>query len=814
MEAKNQTVKRQQTNQNQVRLSDVLFLTLGRWPWLLLSVAVCVGVAAAYLLRTPSLYTRSAEILIKSDSNGKSSTSDLSTFSDMGLIQMNNNIDDEVNKLKSPDIMESVVKRLGLDMTYQVDGRFHRDILYGTALPLSVSFPAMPDDVSATAEVEVSADGKVRILDLKSGEKDIALADDGRVTFGDTVRSGLGAIVIDRTPYFEEGTPYNIYVTKSPVGSMVGMFSSELGVTVKNDKGNTIQLTVTDLSVQRAEDLLNMVITVYNENWIKAKNRVSVSTSEFINDRLGVIEKELGNVDQDISSYKSEHRIPDVGQAASMYMTENQQANSQLLDLNNRLQITRYIRGFITDAANRGQVLSANSGIGSGVIENQIAEYNTVMMQRNRYAANSSESNPVVEGLDRQLSGMRTGIIQSIDNQIVALNTAIRNIRDSRDRATARIAETPTQAKDLLSVERQQKVKESLYLFLLQKREENELSQAFTAYNTEIITYPTGSDVPTAPNRRNILMCAFLVGLVLPFGYTYVRESNNTKIRGRNDVKDLSLPFLGEIPQYGSRKKAKGKDRGDADKAIVVKEGRRDVINEAFRVLRTNLEFMNVTSDGANVIAVTSFNPGSGKSFMTMNLGYALAIKNRKVLVIDGDMRHGSSSAYIGSPETGLSDYLGGRTQDIRSVIKTYEGTPTLDILPIGSVPPNPTELLENGRFAELLGILHGDYDYILIDCPPIEVVADAQIIDRYADRTVFVIRAGLLERSMLGEMERIFEERKFRNMAFILNGTSSSKGRYGYSHSYRYGYGYGYGYGYHYGSKSSDKKSRLGEDK
>lgn len=524
------------------------------------------------------------------------------------------------------------------------------------------------------------------------------------------------------------------------------------------------------------------------------------------NERLGVIEGELGNVDQDISSYKSEHQIPDVQQAANMYMAESQEASSQLLGLNNQLQMARYVRNFITNTANRNQVLPANSGIGSGIVENQIADYNAMMVQRNQYAANSSDSNPVVEGLDSQLAGKRSAIIQSIDNEIVALNTAIKNIQGSKNRATAQISANPTQAKYLLSVERQQKVKESLYLFLLQKREENELSQAFTAYNTEIITYPTGSNIPAAPARSKILMFAFLIGLVLPFGYTYVVESNNTKVRGRKDVKDLSLPFLGEIPQYGKPGKAKKKS-DDTDKSIIIKEGKRDVINEAFRVLRTNLEFMSDRSDGANIIAFTSFNPGSGKSFMTMNLGYALAIKHKRVLIIDGDMRHGSSSAYIGSPGEGLSDYLSGRTDNVQSVIKEYEETPTLHILPIGSVPPNPTELLENGRFAELLNSLRKDYDYILIDCPPVEVVADAQIIDRYSDRTVFIVRAGLLERSMLGEMERIFEEKKFKNMAFILNGTTSSKGRYGYSHSYRYGYGYGYGYGYQYGNDRSSQK-------
>ena len=785
-------------------MSDVLFLTLHRWPWLILSVIVCVGLAFMYLLRTPSLYVRSAEILIKSDTKGKSSSSDLSAFADMGLVHMNNNINDEVNKLISPDIMTSVVKRLNLDMTYYVEGRFHNDILYGSTLPLTLSFPSMHENESASVEVEVSEDGKARLLNLKSGDRKIALHDNGKIIFGDTLNSSIGKIILEKTPYFVDGTAYKVYVTKSPLNAVIGMFRSELNVSVKNDKGSTIVMTVTDQSTQRAEDLLNTMIDVYNDNWMKTKNQISVSTSEFINERLGVIEGELGNVDQDISSYKSEHQIPNVEQAASMYMNESQQASSQLLELNNQLQMARYIRNFITNTGNRNQVLPANSGISSGIVESQVADYNAMMVQRNHYVANSSESNPVVEGLDSQLAGKRSAIIQSIDNEIVALNTAIKNIQGSKNRATAQISANPSQAKYLLSVERQQKVKESLYLFLLQKREENELSQAFTAYNTEIITFPTGSNQPTAPNRKKILSFAFLIGLLLPFGYSFLKESNNTKVRGRKDIQDMSLPFLGEIPQYRDPKKS-GKKSDDNNKSIIVKEGKRDIINEAFRVLRTNLEFMNVSKNGANIIAFTSFNPGSGKSFMTMNLGYALAIKNKRVLIIDGDMRHGSSSAYIGSPDDGLADYLSGRLTNISDAIKGYDGVPTLHIMPIGSVPPNPTELLENGRFADLLTSLRGDYDYILIDCPPVEVVADAQIIDQYVDRTVFIIRAGLLERSMLGEMEKIFEEKKYKNMVFILNGTTSSKGRYSYSHSYSYGYGYGYGYGYHYGS---DKKS------
>jgi capsular exopolysaccharide synthesis family protein len=616
---------------------------------------------------------------------------------------------------------------------------------------------------------------------------------------------------VDKTPYLIKGTPYKISVTKSPINGVVGMFVSELKVALKNSKGNTIAITLVDQSIERADDIINCIIEVYNANWMKTKNQITVSTSQFINERLGVIERELGSVDQDISSYKSEHQIPDVSQAASMYMSESQAASAQLLQLDNQLQMARYVRSFVTNNANRNQVLPVNSGIGSTGVEGQIAQYNELLIQRNQYVATSSESNPVVERLDSQLAGIRSAIIKSIDNQIVALNTSIKAIQGSKNMATAQISANPSQAKYLLSVERQQKVKESLYLFLLQKREENELSQAFTAYNTELITYPTGSGAPTSPQKSKILMSAFLIGLILPFGFTYLMEILNTKVRGRKDVKDLTLPFLGEIPQYGNSKKLKKLKKTDdsADKSLVIKEGKRDVINESFRVLRTNLEFMSASANGANVIALTSFNPGSGKSFISTNLAYTIAIKNKRVLLIDGDMRHGSTSAYIGSPEKGLSDYLNGMVSDISEIIYEYNGSSSLHVIPIGSMPPNPTELLENGRLEKLLGLLRVAYDYIIFDCPPIEVVADTQIIDKYVDRTVFVVRAGVLERSMLGELERLFEGKKYKNMAFILNGTENGGGKYGYSHSYRYGYGYGYGYGYSYGNdkKSSNKK-------
>lgn len=792
-----------------VPLSDIFFMTLRHWHWILLSVLVCVGAAYIYLLRTPNVYTRAAEILIKDESKGKSAGAE--EFADMGLFQSNTNIQNEMTNLKAKDIMEEVVKRLGLDINYYHEGRFHDVPAYGYDLPVKVTLAGYPADGSLSFNLDVNREGKVTVSGLSDGGKNFS----GKIYSGnlnDSIATPAGKIVVTPSIAYQMGEAVNLKVSKYPLAAARDSYNARLGVAMANDKGSVIRLSMADQSVQRADEVLSTLINVYNENWIRDKNQIAVSTSNFINDRLAVIEGELGNVDSDISSYKSATLTPDVTAAASMYMSQSQQTQAQILEVNNQLSMARYIRSYLTSGDSKGQLLPAGAGFNSGSLQTIISEYNEKILQRNSLVSKSSEQNPLVQQLDDQLASQRQAIVHTIDNEITALNTQLKSLRGSEAQTTSKLASNPTQAKNLLSVERQQKVKESLYLFLLQKREENELSQAFTAYNTRIVNKPGAAGVPTTPNRRNILAMALLIGLAIPFGFTYVRETLNTKVRGRKDIEDLTPPFLGEIPLYGEHsKKKKAKEIEETpDRSVVVKAGKRDVINEAFRVLRTNLEFMKLNKDEADVVAITSFNPGSGKSFITMNLGVALSLKNQRVLVIDGDMRHGSSSAYIGSPENGLSDVLNGSIANVNDAIVPAENHPTLCYLPIGTVPPNPTELLENKRFGEIIAALRKEYDYILIDCPPIEVVADAQIIDKMADRTIFVLRAGLLERAMLPLLEKIYDDKKYNNMAIVLNGTSSGHGRYGYSHSYRYGYGYGYGYGYNYGSKGSSKNKSV----
>ncbi len=783
-----------------VPLTDIIYMTLHHWPWIILSVCVCVGVAYFKLLRTPDIYSRSAEVMIVDRAKGQSTGAD--AFGKMGLFQSKTNIQNEMYNFKSKDLMEEVVRRLGLDMNYYHRGRFHSVVAYGFDLPVKLTIADFPETGSYSMDLAVSKDGKVTISDLHASGREFKQTFTGKLN--DSIPSPIGKIVVTPTASYHSGN-ISLQVSKMPLGAAVGSYNGRLSVTMPNEEASVVKLTLSDQSTQRADDVLNTLIGVYNENWIRDKNQIAVSTSGFINDRLKIIERELGNVDSDISSYKSSILLPDVGAAASMYMGESQQTQERIFEVNNQLTIARYIRSYIAAEGNNDQLLPANTGLSGGNVQALITAYNEQLLQRNSLVAKSSEKNPLVMQLDEQLAAQRKVIILTIDNEIATLTTQLQALKNREAQTMSRIASNPNQAKNLLSTERQQKVKESLYLYLLQKREETELSQAFTAYNTRVVNRPGASGVPTTPDRRKILLTALLIGLVIPFAVTYVKEMANTKVRGRKDIDHLIVPFLGEIPQYKPSKN-KQKEQTDDTKQLLVKAGKRDIINEAFRVLRTNVEFMSQGVEGGKVIALTSFNPGSGKSFISMNLGMSIALKNKRVLVVDGDMRHGSTSAYVGSPEVGLADYLSGADNDINSLLVQSKSCDTLFVLPVGSIPPNPTELLESPRLAAMLTTLRQEFDYIIIDCPPIEVVADAQIIDRYSDRTFFIVRAGLLERSMLPELDRLYEEKKYSNMAFILNGTRNDQGRYGYSHSYRYGYGYGYGYGYNYGNDGKHK--------
>lgn len=793
-----------------IQFKDLYYLCLAKWYWFIISILACLSIAIYYLLSTPSVYTRSAELLINDNSKGNSAFSaDMGGFENLGLFKSNMNVKNELIALRSPASMYEVVKRLRLDMSYMTEGRFHDQVAYGKDLPVEVSLLEANDETSVGFTLNVNTKGEVQLSEFKDKGKDIDEKKTVKGKINETIETPVGKLIVTPTQFYQKDEAVTLKVNRSPLYAVSSAYSAKLSASLGEKDASVIAMSFQDVCPQRAEDVLNTLITVYNENWVKDKNKIAVSTSMFINERLKVIEQELGSVDENISSYKSKNLLPDIQAASQLYMNQSSETNAQLLTLNNQLYMARYVRSYLTDGAHKHQLLPANSGIGAQNIETQIASYNDKLLQRNSLVASSSEKNPLVVDLDQALVSMEKAIITSIDNQLQTLQTQIKSLKDLEVETTSRIAASPTQAKDLLSVERQQKVKEALYIFLLQKREENELSQAFTAYNTRIITPPSGSKLPTAPKKQMILLVALVLGAAIPVGIVFLREMMNTKLRGRKDLENIKAPFIGEVPLYlvgANRRKhfIPGKTIEKSNKSLVVQEGNRDIINEAFRVLRTNLEFMVGKEEQGIVLTVTSFNPGSGKTFISMNMAVSLAIKGKKVLVVDGDMRHASASQYVKSPKKGLSNYLSGNEDDVESLFIRGSIHTNMDVLSVGSIPPNPTELLYNDRFATFVANMKKKYDYVIIDCPPIEIVADTQIISKYSDRTVFVLRAGLLERTMIPELDRLYTEKKYKNLSIVLNGTeTASGGHYAYQYGYKYGYKYGYhAYGGYYGSK------------
>ena len=643
----------------------------------------------------------------------------------------------------------------------------------------------------------VTSDGKVKLESFTLNGKE--LKEKAIITaLGDTIETPLGKITITGTEYFNAKDLADVKFTvhKRNIDAVVNEFCGNLTAGLANEETSIVRISIKDISTVRAEDILNAIIGIYNEQWMAENNKNAIKTSDFIRSRAEELKIELFKLDKEIAQYSNDRRITSSTASELVSSVTNNEDAEKVQKLNSQLEFARFMLEYMQKSNNRENIPNG-SGIEIAGLDELISLYNTSLLERNRLATNSSENHPIVIEHDKNLEELHQTIQNALSDYVTKLRKDIA-ISERRERKEiAKISRNAADVKAMLSLKRQQKVKEALYLFLLQELEETELSKEFTASNNRVLVPPSGSNTPIEPMQKQSITLALIIGILLPTSIIFIREITNRKVRGRKDLENINIPYVGEIPLYGKIEK-----NGKSKREIVVQNGSRNVINEAFRVLRTNIEFMIRKGEDATVFGITSFNPGSGKTYLTMNIGASLAVKGAKVLVIDGDMRHGSSSEYVGSPETGLSDYLSSGINDIDKIVTPVDGYKAYDIIAIGSTPPNPTELLHSDRFKTLIDEMRKKYDYILIDCPPIDIVADTQIIEEHCDRTLFVIRAGLLDREMLNKLEEIYETKRLKNLAMILNGTHAGQNRYGYRYGYSYSYGYGYGYGYGYHSK------------
>lgn len=779
-----------------ISISDIWRMIWDYIWWYVLAVVVCLCFAGVYLYRTPNTYLRTSKVIVSQDGQD-ASMMNLMEFSGMSSSRMGSSVfvNNEVEALSSPDLMEKVVSRLSLEVSY-TELQFFRNVEMYRNVPVEVKM--IGETPQNHFSFVISKKGE-REFELKKftvlGEtfKNVVTG-----ALGDTLSTPIGRLVIIPTNFINNWEN-DIQVSWSTSKSVAKRYSAALSISVPEVRSTVIVLAMQDRFPSRAESILNSLIDVYSEQWIFERNRAARNTSDFIDGRLAVVEKELSGIELAIKEYKEQNRLTDLQAVSQIYLDESSEYASKSFEVNNQLSIAKFIREYLDDPVNTTALIPANSGIANINVQSQIDEYNKLLLKRDNIVTNSSDKNPLVADLDLSLQALHSAIRRSVDNLIATLELRVSKLESQENAILTRIAASSGQELQLLSIQRQQKVKESLYMYLLQKREENEIAALVNVGNTRLIVTPSGSGAPVGPNRMMILLIAIVAGLGIPFVIIFLRKMLDTTVKSKSDLQSLNVPFLAEIPQ----KKVRGKrsltiwDKrkfDDSNRTVLVRSGKRDIMNEAFRVLRTNLDLMLPKDSVSDVIMFTSINPNSGKTFLSLNIAASMAIKGSKTIIIDIDMRKAALSQSVAEVEDGLASYLGGRTDDIHSII--VNSGENLSVIPVGTLPPNPTELLLSDRFGKLIESLRKEYRYIFLDCPPVDIVADSSIVSQFADLTLFVIRAGLFDRRALVSVDDLYTSDKLGKMAVVLNGVDAQSGNYGYG---KYGYGH-YGHYYAYG--------------
>ncbi|MBR5660169.1 MAG: polysaccharide biosynthesis tyrosine autokinase [Bacteroidales bacterium] len=775
-------------NKDQINLVDLFFYLLSHWYWFVLCVALALGYTYYKYARTPFIYRSGVTVIIKDPSNSVRSVRLDAYSSTINNVSMTT----EILQLRSRRLMTEAVKLLDADVNYKMRVKFRDVELYRNS-PVRVFFSR-----------EENVPGSFSVIVTPLDDKQIKLDLDGTgnfqtVSLGDTIALGGGKVVFQPdTQYGPSWFGKELTVQKTiPLNAALGYLS---GLQITQD-GTILQIALQDYSLQRSTDLINALIEKYNEDAIREKNRIAVNTAEFINERLISIQEELGHVENSLAQFKSANQVMSVDEAASRYLNESRGYNAEIVKVETDVQVAEYLLNYIKNMKPYG-LIPTQTGVNDPNADKNIAEYNAMVLRREKLVEASSTESPAVKELGAALQDLRQNIIGILNNHLVSLQVHRDDLAKQETTAVRKFTAMPAKAREVLSIERQQQIKESLYLFLLNKREENSLTQAMADNNARMIDEPTGSWGPVYPQRNKMFLLALLIGLLLPAIILLARMFLDTKARTRKDVEDMLItPFLAELPfvktkkQKKDKKKAKKGEKVDEPVKTAYDPNSKSVFTEAMRIMCTNLDFMRPEGSDQMVIASNSISVGAGKTFLSTNIAACLADAKKKVVILDVDLRKRSLSKLFGVKHvtSGLSNYLYDETVSISDIIRK-DVLAGVDLIPAGHTPPNSTELFGRKRFETLIEELKKSYDYILLDSVPVTMVADPMVINKVVDVNLFVLRSGQLDRRLLQQIDDLYEKGHLKNMAVVLNGSQIKKG---------YGYG-GYGYGYGYGEKDN----------
>ena len=763
-------------NASEIEIKEVLRPYFRRFYWFIISAAICLILSYLYLKTKTTVYEVSASVLIKDAKSNPGSQDfaalrDISGFGKIG----SNGVENEMELLKSKKMMQKVVQNLHLESTVYQKGKFKNTELYGKTSPIMVQvINEKPDTKYYKEPIELKISGN----NITLSNKELAPL---KTTFDKTISLRFANIIITKNKdYVAPKEATNDFLLNIASETQVtDSFQSNLKAALMNKDVTVIKMTMNYPEVNKAKDILNTLIRVYNNDAIEDKNSESKKTAEFIEERIRIIGNELGEVESRKERFKESNRITDLETEAKLGLQSSAEARGKLLEIDSQLEITNALLGYVNKQGTSA-VLPGNVGLDNASATSNISAYNQLVLEKNRLLENATPQNPLVIDLTKQINSMRNSVVESLAKNRSALQVAKGNYETENKTIVGQISKIPSQEKTFREIERQQQIKENLYLLLLQKREETAVSLAVTAPKARVVDEAYVNPIPVAPKGSIVLLMGLMAGMLIPFIVIYLIRLFDDKVKDKKDLDKLSngKTLLGEIPSL---------DRGQNE---LVMANDLTPMAEAFRIVITNMNFMLPKKEKGKVVYVTSTVKGEGKTFVSVNLALTLASPKHKVIIIGADIRNPQLQRYNPSRKglDGLTEYLHNDDEKIEDIIHISSFNKYCDVIYSGSIPPNPADLLSNGRFEILIDQLKLIYEYIIVDTAPLMLVTDTFLNADLADATLYVTRSGFTEKSLLDFANKQINSKRIRNAAFILNDVS--KDNLGYGNKYGYGYG------------------------
>lgn len=764
----------------EINIQELIKPYLRNWIWLIIIPILTLILTFLYLKTTTPVYSIQSSVLIKDAKKSSSGTGEFGVLQDLsGLGGMGtNSIENEIEVLKSKKLMYDVVKNLDVQTSVFSKFGFSQKELYKDTSPVIVkvikekSFVKLPEK-----PIYLTISGSN--ITLFSDEFPLEIKSE----FNKTINLPFANIIILKNTKFNKnkaGELRELSFTFSSLESTVNSLQKMMGISLVDKDGTVIGLSLNYPNVDKAKDIVNNLVAVYNEDATKDKNSESGKTKDFIDERITIIANDLGEVENRKEYFKTKNNITDIEAEAQISLETNAKARAKQIEVDAQLELTNALISYISKQ-NNGEVLPMSVGLQNSDALSNISVYNQLVLERNRLLENATPQNPLVIDLNKQISSLRSSVAQSLDKNKIGLQLTKNQYLAEQNNMSSRISKIPSQEKSFRDIQRQQQIKESLYLLLLQKREETAIALAVTGNKARIVDYAYSSPKPIAPKKIMYYIVALLIGGFIPIAVIYLKELLNNKIKSKQDLEKLLIdkPIIGEIPSL-----VKGHDE-------LIKVNDVSPIAEAFRILITNMNFLlPKKKEEAKVVFVTSSVKGEGKTFVSVNLALTLATPSKKVIIIGSDIRNPQLQRYNPARKglIGLTEYLYDSKVDLPEIVHISTFNPHLDVIYSGGIPPNPTELLSNGRYEKLIEDLKFKYDYIILDTAPLMLVTDSFLFADKADATLYVTRSRYTEKTLIDFANSSVNSGKIKNVGFVLNDVS--KDDFGYGNKYGYGYG------------------------